>query len=400
MLRNSMLGSLLALGLIAPAQAQDDAPPPSFSSVSEDGSTSTASSVASDPIAGRFYLAPMMSYGFADNSRNTDDGYGGTLSLGKKFGATLAIEATGFYHRYSDNVPGGDETMESFGGGLAALLSPLPALRQLYAIGSVQYGVTKELPNAADDEYDSLLYSAGLGYLFPIADNGTSLRIEALYRYDDFDRDDANGAKRFEDTVVNLGVLIPLGAAPQPEVSAVNTQAEVVPLIAPADGDEDGDGVADSLDRCPGTPAGTAVDADGCPLPKPACQKPEPGQAITLEGCSAGDTIVLQGVTFDFNQARLTPNAKVILDGVADALIAKADIKVEVGGHTDAKGTDDYNVKLSQRRAESVVQYLVGRGVDTARMSSQGYGETMPVADNETDEGRELNRRVELKIVP
>ena len=119
---------------------------------------------------------------------------------------------------------------------------------------------------------------------------------------------------------------------------------------------------------------------------------------MTLEGCAAGDTIVLQGVTFEFDKARLTPNAKVILDGVASALEGRPDIKVEIGGHTDAKGSDAYNLKLSDRRAASVVQYLVGKGIAPARMTSHGYGEAIPVADNATDEGRELNRRVELKV--
>jgi len=108
---------------------------------------------------------------------------------------------------------------------------------------------------------------------------------------------------------------------------------------------------------------------------------------------------VLQGVTFEFNQARLTANAKTILDGVADALTARAEIRVEVGGHTDSRGSDSYNQKLSENRAQSVMQYLIGKGIDAGRMSAKGYGESHPVADNETDDGRELNRRVELKIV-
>jgi outer membrane protein OmpA-like peptidoglycan-associated protein len=134
------------------------------------------------------------------------------------------------------------------------------------------------------------------------------------------------------------------------------------------------------------------------PPPPPPCQPPAPGQPINLEGCKVGDTIVLRGVNFEFDKATLTVNAKTLLDQVADALLARPDIKVEIDGHTDSKGSDAYNQKLSQRRAESVKQYLVGRGIDAGRMTTQGFGESKPVADNSTAEGRELNRRVELKI--
>jgi len=135
------------------------------------------------------------------------------------------------------------------------------------------------------------------------------------------------------------------------------------------------------------------------PLPAPPpCQPPAPGQPISLAGCKTGDTIVLHGVNFNFNKATLTVNAKSLLDQVADALLARKDIKVEIDGHTDGIGSGPYNLKLSDRRAASVKQYLIGRGIDAERMSSRGFGKTMPIADNSTDEGRELNRRVELKI--
>jgi len=136
------------------------------------------------------------------------------------------------------------------------------------------------------------------------------------------------------------------------------------------------------------------------PTPPPApCHGPDGDKALNLEGCKTGDTIVLRGVNFEFNKSSLTINAKTILDQVADALVARPDIKVEVDGHTDAKGSDSYNQQLSEKRAASVMRYLAGKGVEAARMTAVGFGETQPVADNETDEGRELNRRVELKVL-
>jgi len=133
--------------------------------------------------------------------------------------------------------------------------------------------------------------------------------------------------------------------------------------------------------------------------PKPRCQPSADGGKIDLADCEVGDVFVLRGVNFETNKATLTVNAKTLLDDVVVALKARPDIKVAVQGHTDSRGSDAYNLRLSQRRATTVRSYLIGKGIDAARMTSVGLGETMPVADNETDEGRELNRRVELKVV-
>ncbi len=136
------------------------------------------------------------------------------------------------------------------------------------------------------------------------------------------------------------------------------------------------------------------------PAPSPTCEAPSPGEPITLEGCKAGDAIILRGVNFEFDQARLTVDAKTLLNGVADELRRYRGIKVEIAGHTDARGSDIYNQKLSESRAESVRQYLISRGIAPTRITgAQGFGETVPIADNDSDEGREQNRRVELKIV-
>ncbi len=134
------------------------------------------------------------------------------------------------------------------------------------------------------------------------------------------------------------------------------------------------------------------------PPPPPPCEAPVAGQSFSLEGCKVGDRVVLRGVNFEFDKATLTPDAKTLLDMVSDALLARTDIIIELDGHTDSKGSETYNQTLSQRRAESVKQYLVGRGVDAGRMTTVGFGESQPVADNATDEGREYNRRVELKV--
>ena len=104
-------------------------------------------------------------------------------------------------------------------------------------------------------------------------------------------------------------------------------------------------------------------------------------------------------VYFDFDKATLQPASYIDLDRAVDWLKANATVKVELAGHTDNVGTRDYNKKLSQDRAQSVLDYLVQKGVSPPRLSARGYGMESPIATNDTDEGRALNRRVEFRVV-
>jgi OOP family OmpA-OmpF porin len=144
--------------------------------------------------------------------------------------------------------------------------------------------------------------------------------------------------------------------------------------------DSDGDAVADYLDLCPDTPKGVIVDQDGCPLP---------GQNV----------LSLTGVNFEFNKSSLTPEAKEILEQ-AVAVLKDVDgiVEVRVEGHTDSIGSEAYNLKLSQNRAQSVVDYLVSRGIDGNNLIPVGMGEGFPVANNDTDAGRAANRRVDFVV--
>jgi OOP family OmpA-OmpF porin len=111
-----------------------------------------------------------------------------------------------------------------------------------------------------------------------------------------------------------------------------------------------------------------------------------------------GRRIVLRGINFAFDSARIEPEFEPVLDVAVDELQANPDISVEVAGHTDSTGADDYNQALSERRASSVVDYLVSKGIDRSRLAPTGSGESQPVADNGTRDGRAQNRRVELNV--
>ena len=120
-------------------------------------------------------------------------------------------------------------------------------------------------------------------------------------------------------------------------------------------------------------------------------------ERLVIKPVPMGPPEVLHGVNFEFDSARLTPNAKTVLRGVAERLLAHSDSEVEIAGHTDSKGSDEYNQALSERRAESVRDFLIDLGVDPGRLQARGYGDTRPVDSNATDEGRERNRRIEMR---
>ena len=213
---------------------------------------------------------------------------------------------------------------------------------------------------------------AGAGFTYELHDNFL-LRSDVRYRYNNnLNAHVQPGTDEFHDMTVNVGFVIPFGDKPKP---AEKHEAPVA-VAAVSDcstQDSDYDGVNNCLDRCPGTLKDTKVDNTGCPV-----------------------RLILKGQHFKYNSAELTLKAQEILDGVAANLVSypqKNDIEVQ--GHASSEGADNYNMKLSQRRAQSVVDYLKMRGV-TNRLMAKGYGETQPIADNSTEAGRSENRRVEL----
>ena len=185
--------------------------------------------------------------------------------------------------------------------------------------------------------------------------------------------------------------------------------------------DSDGDGVTDDKDKCPGTPAGRKVDADGCELdrdgdgivdgadacpdvyaktadgcPLAAATETKPAPVPAAEPAPLPRKLVLEGVNFDYDKATLRQEDLAIIDQNAAALKEWGDVDVEIAGHTDSRGSDKYNMHLSQHRAAAVRTYLISKGISADRLTAKGYGESQPIADNNTDEGRSKNRRVEL----
>ncbi|MGH8540885.1 MAG: OmpA family protein [Stenotrophobium sp.] len=380
------------------------------------------SSHASSPIPGReYYVSPMFSYVIADKARGTKHGIGGIMTVGKKMTDGLNLEITGIYESFKPNgeakSEGYNSTFSLSGIGLGAMLFPLSSLPDLYGLVNVSYGTGRTLPGPIPN-YHTTIFDTGIGYLYPIT-HRILLRAEARFRMDADFREEAGihqGQKSaFYDGVFNIGLLIPLGTVaapppPPPEPVAVVAAPPPPPALkcpntaagipVGADGcplDSDGDGVPDYLDECPHTPAGAKVMANGCALAGD-CRTPKAGEAVDANGCAANSSFILKGVNFDFDSDRLTEDSKDILNHVADTLKSYPDVNVEVSGYTDDVGSAPYNLALSERRARSVKQYLIGQQVAAERMTTVGYGKTRPLVDGTTAEDRAKNRRVELNV--
>lgn len=315
----------------------------------------------------RWYVAPFASFLKTGGDRRASDGWGGGMGIGKMLDKHFNVEVKGFYEGF-----GGDNGPWDLAGGTADVqyyffrdkFSP-------YAVAGAGAMNTCASANCGV----GLIGEAGAGFTYELHDNFL-LRSDVRYRYNNnLNAHVQPGTDEFHDMTVNVGFVIPFGDKPKPAVKAEKPIA-AAPVAAVEDcstRDADFDGVNDCLDQCPGTLKGSKIDNKGCPV-----------------------RLVLTGQNFKYDSAELTLNAKEILDGVAENLISypqKNDIEVQ--GHTSSEGSNKYNLKLSQRRAQSVVDYLKLKGV-TNRLTANGYGESRPIADNKTEAGKAENRRVEL----
>ncbi|GEO06405.1 cell envelope biogenesis protein OmpA [Adhaeribacter aerolatus] len=235
---------------------------------------------------------------------------------------------------------------------------------------------------------------------------------------------DKDGVPDYQDNCPDVAGVANLNGCPDKDgdgVADAQDQCPDQPGTAALQGcpDADGDGVADQNDKCPGTPAGTQVDATGCPLDADAdgvadaadkCPDTPAGTQVDSTGCplrkpiprgvgrgTLKDTTYIQ---FEFDKAVLRKVSFRTLDQVVRFLKANPEFTVNVSGHADATGTDEYNQGLSERRAAAVARYLTARGrLGKERVTTVGYGESRPRADNETAEGRALNRRAQVELV-
>ena len=230
------------------------------------------------------------------------------------------------------------------------------------------FGIGSQQHKNIFDEATDLSTSMGVGLLGQL-NKHVSTRLQVLYRIDT----DSRG--NFGDWIYSLGLNFDFGGKPPPPPPPPKAEPPPPP---PPNPDLDGDGVLNERDKCPNT---------------------RPGAVVDLDGCEVEAVIELEGIHFEFDKATLKPEAKVVLNEAAALLNKHEKVVVEIAGHTDSTGPEDYNQGLSERRAEAVEDYLTSNGVNASRLSSRGYGESRPVASNDTKEGRAENRRVEMIVL-
>jgi OOP family OmpA-OmpF porin len=227
-----------------------------------------------------------------------------------------------------------------------------------------------------DREGTELEAHAGIGLQADMGRVDWRLELGGRFDFDDRSRFDDSG---FLDYIASVGVNVAIGPEPTAPVAPVEPPAQ--PPVDCSTLDDDGDGVNNCNDKCPNSTAGQTIGPDGCPVPV---------------------TIDLRGVNFDFDKDALRPDAVAILTEAVSILTQYPDLRVEVAGHTDLCGSDDYNQGLSQRRAQAVYDYLTSNGVDAGRLvGPNGFGESRPLESTPNTFPAcksETNRRTELNV--
>ena len=353
------------------------------------GGLAVAQAASAQEFDDRWYLTGSAGFNMQDSDRGTNDAPFGTVGLGKFISPNWSLDGELNYQNpnFESNQ---DMNWSQYGVSLDLRRHFIQEGRGwnpylLFGLGyqkaEEEYTTTGGLVDRKDG---NLAAKVGVG-LQTTFEKRVAVRAELAYR-GDFDdqsvnpRLAGNDEDYFGDVLASVGIVIPLGPAP---VAAPEPAPEPV---APSctDLDDDGDGVNNCDDKCPASQAGQIVGPDGCPVPV---------------------SIDLKGVNFDFDKATLRSDAVSILSEASEILKRYPELRVEVAGHTDSKGSDAYNQKLSERRAQAVYDYLTSNGVEASRLQGPiGYGESRPIAPNTNEdgsdnpEGRAKNRRTELNV--
>lgn len=362
------------------------------------------------------YVGAFGTYTIVDSDREWDDGAGYQVTFGMPLRwEHFALELSVFGGRFERDIDGDDDyhngltvdLVRDFGG-ISFLSRTSMRPYAVAGIGAVRDDVQGQIKGRP-------VANLGGGALWGLPWWGMGVRTE-FRLVSQHESPSAPDENFLFDYRFLLGLQIPLTpifGPPRPAEVPPPPECEVA-VVDPVTGrtdcitDTDGDGVEDQLDQCPGTPSGAPVDDTGCPVAEvmsdgdgdgvpddiDRCPETFEGVTVNTSGCAEPQPLVIPRLTFEFDTERLTPGAREVLDDFGGMLRGQPDLTVEIIGHTDSMGSPDYNQRLSEQRAEAVKQHLVERGIADERLSASGRGEGQPVASNDTEEGRDANRRV------
>lgn len=382
-------------------------------------------------------LSPFVAIGGTNDFQNLDVNLGYGISLRKQLGHAFGLEGNIFRGKVSasnKNAVAGPKEFETEIGYAADIrgvvnVATVDFLRRENSVNffvTAGYGLIAYAPKVdgfdwkdnaiggANNKHDSKTYvkeayiPVGAGVKFKVSER-VAFNLGYTMHFvdgDNFDGVYANGASNKDKFSYGYaGLEFSLGSKSKPNLDWVNPlalmydelkdpslrqevealKARVANVEQAVEGlkkDSDGDGVSDQFDKCPGTPAGTAVDGSGCPLPK------------MTETAPVNNVTGFETIQFEFNSSVLKTEAYPTLDKLSSVLRENGG-KVAVNGYASSEGTAAYNLKLSKDRANSVKTYLVNSGVNASQVATKGLGEANPIASNDTEEGRIQNRRVE-----
>ena len=385
---------------------------------------------------GDWYVTPSLIFNNDAAYRAVDDSFSGfQVSVGRNMSEHVSLEGLLGYsdiNAYCDPVDCyRDQVHLEFSANLLAYLDRESTFAPyfLFGVGYLDVGLEDGTQFTRDNGDSAATTSFGLGFNWRMGQSNFSIHGEHRARIV-FD------TETLTDQLTTIGVQYSFGGRrPDPGGPAI-----ISDTINKTDrgGDGDEDRVFDSKDECPNTPPGVPVDPRGCSLDSdmdgvtsdkdrcPAsragaevniygcevdedndgvpdhrddCLDTRSGVRVDVKGCEIRDIISLPGVNFETGHDILLPGTEYLLQEAADTLNKHPDLQIEVAGHSDDVGNADLNQGLSMRRAKTVLDFLIRFGVDEDRLSFQGYGETQPIADNSTADGRATNRRVELRLV-
>ena len=378
-----------------------------------------ASAITVDRLGGT-YAYGLGTLELGSGGRDSELGFGGEVGYGFPYAGrndeALEISVRALTRRRDD---GGTDAQQAifghwvrdigghwFGGAVPFVL---------FGVGAIREDVL------GDDDWHFGM-DGGLGGLYPIGYRGIAVRLQGTAQAQVNDQS-VPGDDFIFDFHFKAGIQIPIGGkilgarhkAPEYPPGTVCENRVVDPVSGRASciNDADRDGIPDQIDECPGSRSSDVVDGVGCKIKAvldsdqdgvvdeiDACPDSPQGMTVDATGCLVEQTVTLRAVQFLSGSARLTEDARLALNQIATTLKSQPNLSVEITGHTDSQGNDNFNLELSRQRAESVRQRLLQRGVDGDRLIAQGLGESSPVADNSTADGRRENRRVEFKVRP
>ena len=313
-----------------------------------------------------FTVSPMIGYHFFDGDKNIENSIEGSIALGYEINENIGLEL-----RYGQGNTLNDNGLRKFDirNEMATLdvyyaFSSFEKLRPYVLIGGgLQRETGKGVFRPAAFARENTIANIASGFFYDIS-NSLAMRAE-MRAVQDLQANDY-------DSIASVGVTYSFGG----NKAAAIAPAAPAAVAVKTDGDDDKDGVANSADKCPGTPTNVVVTADGCTK--------ELVESVSRE----------MRVLFDFDKSVVKPEFHDEIEGIAKLLKEYPAATVEIQGHTDSRGTASYNDDLSQRRADAIANVLTKTyGLSADRISSKGYGAAQPVADNKTAEGRAKNRR-------